>query len=272
MGWGPHTRGRQNTRWLNWHQLKPCGFNHAIMIFQLCNYDCSRLTTSHCIVSSLSAMAALDVPRWNFNFELLIFITSSIQVVLDESGFSKGYGFVRCVYHQNFIIGQCDYFDWQRYDVKNICSGLEARRSSSTRLAAWLARWVLAASPSRSSPRNWTFIFATFRGIHNPLAESPSRPSLQNKTLAFIRFCQEKPWQCFSVQPNHHTNFPAGVHGQPKESRRKWLVIKLGFSILITNGKKMYLSQVVGCPLHQLLGEGYDLNMIFSILYFHWSF
>ena len=153
MGWGPHPRGMQMTHWFNWHSIIV-----TLWIYPY-NYDYSRLTTLHCIVSSLSAMAALDVLRWNFIrrspfqptcCELLILNLYHlwVQVVLDESGFSKGYGFVRCV--QAIWTGHLT-------DVKNFCSGLGARRSSSTRLAAWLARWVSVASPSRSSPRNLNF-------------------------------------------------------------------------------------------------------------------
>ena len=111
------------------------------------------------------------------------------------------------------------------------------------------------------------FIFVTFLVIHDPLVESPSRPSL------WMDSCYNE--HCFSFKNEHCSCklveksldkvvsvvwklhfFPSGVHGQPKESRRKWLVIKLGFSILITNGKKCIYLRWWSVPSISYLGRG----------------
>ena len=127
-------------------------------------------------------------------------------------------------------------------DVKNFCSGLGARRSSSTRLAAWLARWVLEASPSRSNPKNKDFHHWNFPCQSSSLG-----------TFIIIKNATDN---------HHHINGWKADQGQVSEMKT-YILIQFFFNHIITAAITQVFLQVSMANQKNRAENGQWLNLNF---------
>ena len=160
---------------------------------------------------------------------LWIFITSWAQVVLDESGFSKGYGFVRCVqaiWTGHFWLT----LDWCEELLFRFGSEAEQQHA----LGSMTGEMGLGSKPIKVQPQK-SQLSSLQLSVACIIHWQKVCQGQASKTKTSAITCQEKSWQSFFMQPNQNTNFPAGVNGQPKEPRRKWSVIDLFLIVQIVN-------------------------------------